>query len=211
MGRKGKESYDLQTIGTTPNFILQMKQNIQRQNMESQKTSFNRFLEKAGYEGEERAEAMKKFMDNYDKPDMNDQLIHDIDDKNEETKLMKAGFNIVDNQQSVLDEQRKQEELSKFIPGLNSNSQYSEIGSKRDTDIAANLKKNQKPIFVRKNKQEEDQSDFQLGKRRDHDKNEANESFNNNGLKQLKIGEGFNNNIIKKKINKAVLSFNQDE
>jgi hypothetical protein len=122
MGRKGKESYDLQTIGTTPNFILQMKQNIQRQNMESQKTSFNRFLEKAGYEGEERAEAMKKFMDNYDEPDMNDQLIHDIDDKNEETKLMKAGFNMVDNQQSVLDEQRKQEELSKFIPGLNSNS-----------------------------------------------------------------------------------------
>lgn len=170
MGRKGRgNKIQLQHIGGTPSFIQKIKNNLHRQNMESQKQNFSRFLDKAGYEGLEKDQAMARFMENYDDPDIKQKIIHDIEDKNEESKLMRAGFNIMENQKEVLDERARKEELAKFVPELDKESQFAEIGNKKDTNFAKNLKKNKKPIFIsRKNKKEQQESEeITLGKRVD--------------------------------------------
>jgi len=60
--------------------------------------NFEKFLEKAGYEGEERDDAMKRFLSNNGQDsEVERKIIHEIDEKNEEGSLMRAGFRVVEN------------------------------------------------------------------------------------------------------------------
>lgn len=167
MGRKKKDQFKLQTIGGTPSFIQKIKNNLQRQNLESQKDNFRQFLDKAGYEGAEKDDAMKKFLANLDDPSIKRKIMHEIEDKNEESKMMRAGFNIMENQQEVLDAEARKEELSKFVPDLNRGEEFAEIGGKKASNLAKNMSKIKKPLFVRKSAQEELTEEQSLGKRVD--------------------------------------------